>query len=176
MLYILIFLLSNILLSINSGKVYINPNASCYYSCSGSSDDPFNGIWQAFQSFNSDTEFILLNNETSPQILIASEHTEPNGDLLSADPRVSLSGNIILRPLYCDDDDAINDPYLEGACISRNQSLRLYIKTADIRIIVDGSLTVQNIIFSGVEVMTHFTDPNDIEPCGAYRELCCADL
>ncbi len=165
-----------------SQRVFISPTPNCSTQCSGAISQPFDNLWSALnesQSFGNDITILLLKNTNSFHYLIDpyanTNQMIPNpngvGTINKYISILVLAKNITIRPLYCDELEAISNLDL---CVPRGQSLEIFLKSDNFNFIIDGSLTIENIVMNGLEDITKWNSlSNDLLSCLTNNIRCC---
>mmetsp|Transcript_8007 Transcript_8007/g.7197 ORF Transcript_8007/g.7197 Transcript_8007/m.7197 type:complete len:166 (+) Transcript_8007:212-709(+) len=80
-----------------------------------------------------------------------------------------------IRPLYCDEEPALSDVAYQTRCVNRDEKLTIYLKEATINLMIWDSLTVENIVFDGIEDIRNYNHVDDPFYCLYTRIRCCQE-
>mmetsp|Transcript_23539 Transcript_23539/g.20448 ORF Transcript_23539/g.20448 Transcript_23539/m.20448 type:complete len:130 (-) Transcript_23539:753-1142(-) len=82
-----------------------------------------------------------------------------------------FEGKFTIMPLFCDDQEVIDNPSFMDSCIGHDQKITLHMKTMHISFALQGinNVTIQNIIFNAQEDIGPHNHDEDIR---AYYFTC----
>jgi len=165
-----------ILTATASKKILISPMPGCSFNCLGDSSEPFDNLLIAINQTYSDpdVEFLLMSFDEYPHFLLTSE-------IVSGITRynqlgnINVNQNIVIRPLYCDEDLITDNSTLNQYCSERNEKVILYVKDENTHIKSRYNVTLENVIIDGTEDIYKYNNPStNLETCLTSRIRCCS--
>jgi len=166
--------------STSAVPIYITPVKGCPGPCIGDMSQPYDHLWAALQNFSSvsyDVELILLNIPGHDHYLFLREEKTLNSLTYYVNvPLITLNTNVTIKPLFCDEIDPGLISILSDKCISKSQQLTVYLKSEGFKLVTSKRLTIQNIIFDGIEDITKVNTgvaTSTQYSCTTRRKRCC---
>ena len=175
---LIVFTLLHYALSTNS--IYVSSTSTCASTCDGTTILPYDNLFNALKkaSLLGDATIILMGSSSAVHYLI--EDTNPmvynsNSWTLTGSNRYFNIFNLIIKPLFCTDQAALNEPTLLAQCISPIQKTTVYLKTTNFTVYIQGAIAIQNIIFDAIEDISNWesTSTTDLNDCLHNKKKCC---
>jgi len=163
-------------------RLLVSSEQGCSTDCAGNSYEPFDNIWSALIYSSTLTaepnEILLLKSNITDHYLLTMELDGTGNPRFSLPTVVTLTNEIIIRPLFCDEPEANIHEDLGANCLERGSEdkLKIFIKTENAQISVLRNFTVERIEFDGVEDIEKFNNDltASLEACLYSRIRCCS--
>ena len=166
-----------IILTVQPIKVYISPEKGCSKNCKGDIIEPFDNLWAVLdqQTANKEYEYILLHSPQQNHYIMTKEETPNSNDYVSLPETIELKSNTIIRPLFCDEEEVVNNTELSNRCIPRTDKITIFMKTESLSIVSSSALALQNVVLSGFEDISKYNSPSEIVNKCLYNRMRCCD-
>ena len=163
-------------------RLLVSSEQGCSTDCAGNSYEPFDNIWSALIYSSTLTaepnDILLLKSNITDHYLLTMELDGTGNPRFSLPTVVTLTNEIIIRPLFCDEPEANIHEDLGANCLERGSEdkLKIFIKTENAQISVLRNFTVERIEFDGVEDIEKFNNDltASLEACLYSRIRCCS--
>ncbi len=160
----LTFLLISLLLKTTlSTRVYITSQRQCNTTCSGNSSNPQDSIVSALSTPGYDRLELIMLKPTpgNDHFWLNQEHTGLFVDY-NFPSKTEINRDVTIRPLYCDSDpESTVDPNLNGKCLNRGEQIMIYTKNEDYYVVSRNNMTIENIIFDGSEDIAKYNSGSE---------------
>ena len=178
LLFILLIALLR-LSSVRSNTYFITPRRTCGKSCAGTSTQPFDNLLIAINSLQSSSTqntLLLLNDPITPHHILQKELAPPGNTFLWEFPDYTQFQvkNLIIKPLFCNEEPAKSDASFQTMCLKPGQKLPVFVKSTKFTLSILENLEIRGLTFNAIEDISIWNQASkDLSDCLYNRKQCC---